>query len=178
MGIFGKFPDSWAWVGIVLAGMGIVMTSPSIIQMIWGRAAIQIEFSDTSTPLSIFLHNPPVQNRILRFLRIKRETIQSIVAEFRIQEAGSNKIIVPIRHARIYSDDDVAEIGNTRIALPPTYSVAASIVIITWDSQEKKAYITGDRLRSQLEIGEGYYIATIIIFVDGDPITVQRSFCW
>jgi len=31
VGVFGRFPDNWEWVGIVLAGWGIAMGAPSVL---------------------------------------------------------------------------------------------------------------------------------------------------
>jgi len=36
-GFFGIFPDNWEWVGIVLAGVGLIMGVPNILQMALGR---------------------------------------------------------------------------------------------------------------------------------------------
>ena len=180
IGIFGRYPDEWEWVGIVLAGVAITMATPSIFQMFWGRACIETEFEvsarGSERSLLIFLRNPPVQNRIMRILGVKRETVQSLTAEIRISEFGSKKIIVPIRHARLFSDEDTSDKGSNRIVLPPTYTVAASIMVAMWDNKNKKAVILGDRLRQPLLLDEGYYYAQIIIFVDGEPKEFSRQF--
>ncbi len=180
IGIFGRFPDEWEWVGVVLAGVGIAMATPSIFQMFWGRACVETEFEvsakGSGRSLLIFLKNPPVKSRVLKILGVKRETVQSLTAEIRISEFGSKKIIVPIRHARLFSDDDSPDKGSNRIVLPPTYSVAASIMIAMWDNKNKGVIILGDRLRQSLLLGEGYYYAQIIIFVDGDPREISRQF--
>ena len=126
--------------------------------------------------LLIFLNNPPVQKRLLRILGVRRETVQSLTAEFRISEVGSGKVIVPIRQARIYSDDDPSDIGRGRIVLPPTYSVAASITIAKWDIGRNKVVILGDRLRGELQLNAGYYQADIIMFVDGIQHHITRRF--
>ena len=180
IGIFGRFPDEWEWAGIVLAGMGIAMATPSIFQMFWGRACVETEFEvsarDNERSLVIFLRNPPINSRILKTLGVKRETVQSLTAEIRISEFGSKKIIVPIRHARLFSDEDTSNRGSNRIVLPPTYGVAASIMVAMWDNNKKGAIILGDRLREPLLLGEGYYHAQIIIFVDGEPKEISRQF--
>ena len=180
IGIFGRFPDEWEWVGIVLAGVGIAMATPSILQMFWGCACIETEFEVSARgnerSLVIFLKNPPVKNRILKTLGVKRETVQSLTAEIRISEFGSKNIIVPIRHARLFSDEDTSDKGSNRIVLPPTYSVAASIMVAMWDNKNEEAIILGDRLRQPLLIVEGYYYAQIIIFVDGEPNEISRQF--
>ena len=180
IGIFGRFPDEWEWVGIVLAGVGIAMATPSIFQMLWGRACIETQFEvsarDNERSLVVFLKNPPVKNRILKILGVKRETVQSLTAEIRISEFGSKKIIVPIRRARLFSDEDTSNNGSNRIVLPPTYSVAGNIVFAVWDNKNKKAIIPGDRLRQPLLLGEGYYYAQIVIFVDGEHNEISRQF--
>ena len=134
VGIFGRFPDEWEWVVVIIAGVGLAMATPSIFQMFWGRPLVRVQFEgyaeDVERVLLIFLSNPPVQKRILRILGVRRETVQGLTAELRISELNSGKVIVPIRHARIYSDDDPSDIGRNRIIIPPTHSVAASIMIV------------------------------------------------
>ncbi|MFC1982444.1 hypothetical protein ACFLV5_01450 [Chloroflexota bacterium] len=130
----------------------------------------------TDRALLVYLKNPPVKSRMLRMFGIKRETVQSLTAEVQISEVGSNGVIVPIRHLRVYSDDDPSDIGKDRIVLPPTFSVAASMMVVNWDSQKNKAVVLGDRLRKPLLLDEGCYLAKIIVFVDGDPKTITRQF--
>lgn len=180
IGIFGRFPDEWEWVGIVLAGLGLAMATPSIFQMLWGRAVVKLQFDiypeKSERALVAFFKNPPVNSRMLRMLGVKREIVQSLTAEIRISEAGSNTIIVPIRQLRIYSDDEPSDSGNNRIVLPPTYSVGASIMVAHWDNQQKQAVIPPARLRDPQPLGAGCYRADIIIIVDGDPRIISRQF--
>jgi len=181
VGIFGRFPDEWEWIGVILAGWALAMATPSIFQMFWGRPLVKVEFERETTEgggavLLMFLSNPPVQKRILRRLGVRRETVQGLTASFRISELNGGKVLVPVRHPRIYSDDDSSDIGRNRIILPPTYSVAASIIVVRWDVKRNKAFILGDRLRKEYQLGAGYYQADIILFVDGDPQHISRRF--
>ena len=179
-GSFGDFPSNWEWVGIVLAGVGLAMATPSIFQMLWGRSILRTQFENgiegESRFLPIYLENPPIRSRILRKLGVKRDTIQSLTVQFRISEAGSGKIVVPIRQARIYSDDDPTDRGRNRISLPATYSVAASVIIVRWDTQKDKAFIPPDRLREELPLESGQYRVHVIFLVDGDPKISSRQF--
>ena len=179
-GIFGRFPDEWEWVSAILAGMALAVAIPSIVQKVWGCPLVRTEFEryeqDGERVLLIFLSNPPVQKGLLRILGVRRETVQSLTAEFRISEVGSGKMIIPIRHARIYSDDDPSDIGRARIVLPPTYSVGATIIIARWDIEIKKIVIPGDRLRKEIQLDAGYYQANIILFVDGIEQHITRRF--
>lgn len=181
IGIFRRFPDEWEWVGVVLAGLGIAMATPSILQMFWGRACIETKFEVSAKgherSLVILLKNPPMRNRILKTLGVKRETVQSLTAAIRISEFGSKKIIVPIRHARLFTDEDTSsDKWFSRIVLPPTYSAAATIMAARWDNGNKRAIILGDILRQPLLLSEGYYNAQIIILVDGEHNEISRQF--
>ena len=119
---------------------------------------------------------PPIKNRILKILGVKRETVQSLTAEIRISEFGSKNIIVPIRHLRLFSDEDISDLGSNRIGLPPTYSVSASIMVAMWDDKKKGAVILGDRLRQPLLLYAGHYYAQILIFVDGESNEIIRQY--
>lgn len=180
VGFFGRFPEEWEWAGIILAALGLVMTAPTIFQMFWGRPLVRTRFDrheqGTERFLNMYLENPPVKSGLIKRLGVRRETLQSLTVAFRISEAGSGKIIAPIRHARIYSDDDPTDAGSPRISLPPTYSVAACIVVVHWDTQRNKAVVPADRLRPLLVLEPGYYLANITLIVDGDPEHIQRRF--
>jgi len=179
-GLLGRFPDNWEWVGVVLAGVGLTMATPSILQMLLGRPKIKMQFEngvkEVDRFLLVYLSNPPIKNKLLRKLGIRRETIQSLTAQFRISELGSRKVIIPSRQARIYSDDDPDDKGRFRTTLPPTFSVAASIMVVFWDVEKDKAIVLPDRLREASALPEGAYQVHIIFLVDGDPISVSHQF--
>jgi len=180
IGIFGRVPDEWEWVVIVLAGVGIIMTTPNILQMVWGRACVETIFEvsdeDNERSLVILLKNPPVQNKILKALGVKRETVQSLTAAIRIWKSGIEEPIVPIRHVRLFSDEDISNKGSNRMVLPPTYSVSASMMVATWDNENKGATVLGDRLRKTLLLSGGNYHAKILILVDGEHNEISCQF--
>ncbi len=180
-GFFGVFPDSWEWTGLVLAGVGIAMGVPSVLQMTMGRPKLMIDFDrvvkDQERSLAIFLKNPQLEKKsVWRKLGIRRATIQSLIASFRISEAGAGKVIIPIVQARIYSDDDPTGVGSNRIALPPTLSFETCVMIAMWDAVKKRAVVPGDRLRQAVELSAGIYRLEVIFVVDGDPQTKFREF--
>jgi len=179
-GIFGGFPDSWGWVGIILAGVGLAMATPNIFQRILGRPILKIEFETGAQEahrfLLVNLKNPPVTNKVLKMLGIKRDSIQSLTISFRVVEYGSGKVIDPVRQAIIYSDEYVKDTGRYRIALPPTHSVGANFMIAIADGETKQVFIPQDRLREHLLIPPGYYQVIIAFMVDGNPIKVIRQF--
>jgi hypothetical protein len=179
-GVFGGFPDSWGWVGIILAAVGLAMATPSIFQKLWGRPILKHEFERGAEGkdrfLAVHLKNPPVRNRILRILGVRRDSIQSLTVSFRIIEYGSGKILDPVRQAILYSDEYVKDGGRYRIALPPTYSVGANFIIAIADADAKRVFVPQDRLRTHLLIPPGYYQVVIAFMVDGEPIKVIRQF--
>lgn len=178
--VFGVFPDSWEWVGIVLAGVGLTMGTPFVFQKLWGQPDLRTRFENgvegADRFLPVYLENPPIKKRILRWLGVKRDTIQSLTIQFRIREVGSGRILIPIRQARIYSDDDPTDFGRNRISLPPTYSVAATIIVAQWDTETGKALIPPDRIREGFSLDVGQYQVDIILSVDGEPKIISRQF--
>jgi hypothetical protein len=178
-GVFGIFPDNWQWVGIVMAGLGLLMSTPSIFQMILGRPKLVREYDrhvkNNDRALLIFLKNPPLSDKsIWGKLGIRRDTIASLSASFRISEKA--KTTIPIMHARIYSDDDPTRTGSWRIALPPTFSYSSSIVVATWDATLKKAMVLGDEVRESEYLPANVYKIEIIFLVEGQPIKEVREF--
>lgn len=157
-----------------------VMAAPTILQMFWGRARLRFDFDryaqEGERALLVYLQNPRITNRVLRMLRVRRDAIQSLTVMFRIAEAGSGKIVDPIRHARIYSDDDPDDNGLSRVGLPPTLSTAASVVLVNWDIQESVVTVPPDRLRHILVLQPGQYRMYITFSIDGEPEVVSRDF--
>src|SRR4030042_7069739 len=91
VGVFGRFPDNWEWVGIVLAGWGIAMGTPSIFQMMLGRPKLLRDYDrhvrNQERALLIFLKNPPLSEKsIWRKIGIRRDTISSLSVSFCITE--------------------------------------------------------------------------------------------
>jgi len=185
-GVFGIFPDNWEWVGIVLAGVGLLMGVPSMFQMTMGRPKLMLDFDrivkDRGRDLAIFLKNQQLGNplegkkSIWRKLGVKRDTIESLTASLRISEVGTGKIIIPIMQARIFSNADTNNLGTWRTTLPPTLSFETSLMIAMWDENKKKAIVLGDNIRPPVELSAGIYKITIIIAVDGEPYNYSRQF--
>ncbi len=178
-GIFGIFPDSWEWTGIILAGVGLLMGVPSMLQMALGRPKLLRNYDrhvrNQERALMIFLKNPPLSEKsIWRKLGVRRDTIASLSASFQISEKA--KITIPIMHARIYSDDDPTRAGSWRIALPPTFSWSTTIMVTQWDDTKKKAIVLGDEVRDLVELPAGVYRIEIVFLMEGQPIKEFREF--
>lgn len=185
-GLFGVFPDNWEWVGIVLAGVGLLVGIPSVLQMVIGRPKLILDFdrieSGKDRHLAVFIKNQQLGNplegkkSIWRKLGIKRDTIESLTVSFRVSEAGTGKILIPIMQARIFSDANPDETGTWRTTLPPTLSFETSVMIATWDENKKNAIVLGDRTKPSVGLSNGIYEITFIIAVDGEPQYHSRQF--
>lgn len=179
-GFFGIFPDNWEWFGIVLAGAGIIMATPSIFQMLWGRPHFNLRFKREAEELerflAVYIENLPIKSRMLKKMGIRRDTIQSLTVQFQLFEVGSGKKIIPIRSARIYSDDDPTNIGRWRISLPPTFSIAACIIPVKWDTAKNKAVVPPDQTKDEQELEPGQYRIDFNFAIDGEPYIISRQF--
>lgn len=171
--------NTWELVGIVLTGLGVAIGVPSVLQKIYGRPKLLREYGEyvreRERELIIFLKNQPLARKsFLRKLGIRRDTISSLSISFRISE--KERVVIPIMHARIYPDDDPTEAGSWRVALPPTFSSSAGIMIAEWNDKKKKAIVPGDKVRRGVEISDGLYRMDIIYLVDGQPENEFREF--
>ena len=160
IGIFGRFPDEWEWVGIVLAGIGMAMATPSIIQMFWGRARVETEFEvnahDNERSLIIFLKNPPVTNRILRNA-IKK--IGLSIAKYQYSITQTNSRVGPIIDSffNIFKRNiiciDISEFFHLkRVALKEFRSQIAII-----SSKQKKPVLSRPTIERHLKNKEVFY---------------------
>lgn len=181
-----SIPPELNWViGILglLAFVLAVLAMPGVAQMLWGKAQLKTEYKTDANgedrSLLVFLSNPPVRHKVLKRIGVHRLAVQSLEAQFSIREAGSGTVLDPIRHARFRATDDPSESDEyfqSRIVLPPTYSVGASMMVAIWDKDNSMAVIVPDRLRSAMALSAGLYNVEIIYVIDGDPVRESQAF--
>jgi hypothetical protein len=179
-GLFDEFPSQWEWFFGILSVVGFVVGTLIFPQLAWGQPRLRTEFhvesTEAQTHLSLMFNNPQVQKKLLRSIGVHRQAIQSLVVNFRIAEAGSGKILLPIHQALIYSDEDQDDKGRYRISLAPTYSVGATVLVAVWDYKVRQAIVPPDRLRNPLVLPPGQYRADIIVLIDGEPSHKSSQF--
>jgi hypothetical protein len=154
--------------------------------MLIGRAKLIVEFDkiveQQKRSLAIFLKNPQLgdasigKKSIWRKLGVKRDSIESLIVSFRISEVGTGKVLIPIMHARIYSDADSSEQGSWRVTVPPTLSFETSVMVAMWNGSKKVAIVPGDKIRAAIELPKGIYGIEAIFVVDGEPQKRFREF--
>lgn len=177
---FDQFPSEWEWFFGILSIVGFIVGAVVFPQLVWGKPRLAWNFYAESREgqchLGIMFKNPQITQRFLRTLGVYRQAIQSLVVQFRIAEAGSGVILIPNHQAIIYSDEDEGNKGRKRVALPSTFSVGASVLVLTWDYANAQAIVPPDGLRPAHTLGVGQYRADVIALVDGEPVRQQRQF--
>lgn len=171
------------WVDVILSftAFGIAIVAlPTILQMFWGRPLLRVEFDraveDQERMLAVYLKNPPIKSRTLSRMGVRRESIQSLAASFQIAEVGSGRVLDPIRHGIFFTDEELEPRPKERVALPPTYSVATSFGVAKWMPDTNSVVVPPDRLRGALPLAAGYYLAKVVVMVDGEPKNYERRF--
>ena len=173
----------WEWlsIGLGLAGaLALFMSVPTFIQMFAGRPRLNLLFEriteGESRALLVFIKNQPVTHWLFKRLRVRRDTVQSLTAQFTLSEAGSGHIIIPNIEARIYSDADPDDEGRDRISLPPTFSVGASFIVAIRNTKEAEVVVPKSRIHPETVLIPGLFRVEIILMVDGQLTRYIRQF--
>lgn len=181
IGFFNEFPSEWEWFFGILSIVGLIVGAIVFPQLIWGKPKLKWDFHTESAEnerhLGIMFSNPQVQSKVLRRLGVYRQTISSLIVQFRVAEAGSGTILLPTRQAIIKTDESIDPRDlKHRISLPPTYSVGASALIVMWDYANSRAVTVPTPPRKQEVLGPGYYRIDVVALVDGEPERQMRTF--
>jgi len=184
--LFAAVPEWVRWVGYFITLVGVIMNIPGWLQRGIGGAKLMVEFErivrEEKRGLAIGMKNPPLgdasigKKSIWRRIGVKRETIKSLVVSFAISEVGTGRVVIPVMHARIYSEADSSGQGNWQVTLPPTLGFATSVLVALWDEGRKVAIVPGDNDRAEVELPKGVYRIDAAFVVDGEPETRSGEF--
>jgi len=85
--------------GLIVGGIAFLMAVQPVLQAIFGRPKVGLRFGVEDMAqgrvLECELCSPPITSGLLRRLCIRRTVAEDIMALFRVDEVGSNKVIVP-----------------------------------------------------------------------------------
>ena len=158
---FDEFPSEWEWFFGILSIVGFIVGAIVFPQLIWGRPQLSwdfhVEHTEGERHLSVMLSNPQVANKTVRRLGVHRQTIASLIVQFRLLESGSGRILRPVQQALIKTDEDIDDMVKHRVSLPPTYSVGASAMIAMWDYENNRAVLAPAPLKSEFILPIGQY---------------------
>ena len=176
------------WVEFVGLGLtafsaaGVFLAAPTLLHIFFGGPKLNTRFDVDVDPrnghrlLVVFLENLPAAKWLRRLAVVKRDTIQSLTATFQIYHVDTRSLTVDVHQARIHSDSDSTDLGRERIALPPTYSVAATFEVAKWNPDNGRAEVPPTRTRASVPLNPGTYEARIALIVDGTPDMQVRLF--
>ena len=88
------------WIDVVVSLIAFgaaVVTLPTAFQMWWGRPSLSVEFKtgryDSGVHLGCRIENAHITNKVLRILRVTRETARAVKLRAKISVSGSGEII-------------------------------------------------------------------------------------
>ena len=180
-----SLPVAFQWVGLVfsvIGGVGVLLAFPTLLQLFFGGPRLIEEFEthddeEGNRMLVVFIKNQPIDKPFGKLSLVKRDTIASFSASFRILNLDINSIVVQVHQAPIHSgDEDDDSLRKYRISLPPTISIGASICVATWFAATGFPMIPPTRNKLPVPLVPANYQVQIIFAVDGRRHDVARNF--
>ncbi|MBI2170778.1 MAG: hypothetical protein HYU30_01980 [Chloroflexi bacterium] len=164
--------DTWTLVGILLGGVALILATPTFLQMLFGQPKLVVLLDthegDTIKKLYAAVQNPPTQNRLLRLIGIKRDTIPEIMGYYSVKEDGTRRQVCYGVIAEFFrTETDIFVRGS----LPP-YRIAIRAEIATWESDK----VTLTKRANNLLIEPGYYEAELVVVEAEKEHKVKRRF--
>ena len=161
----------WPWLFAVLAVGALILALMPFPQMIWGKPRIVFELDNVVTEpgfglLMANVRNPPLQNKALLALGIRRTTVADVSLTLSIENAGGTKVydqVMPIYGA--------SREPTKRTALPPSWQeehvpLAGIHEGLAW---------AGDPA-DNVKLSPGWYLMSLVA-VGSEPTTgVVRAF--
>jgi hypothetical protein len=166
--------DHWlAIFGVILGVAAMVMAAPPLFQMFFGRPRLRFEADDFTGPdgriLVIAIKNPPVRNRILRFLGVERE-YGDVIAFFDIQELGTGRIVANSVRGQMQTVH-LRELGLQGRSMPG-FTVGLTVVA----TRNGQATIVSGNSEEMKDLPLGFYVARISIFRGQDIYRIGQKF--
>ena len=163
-----------AFIISIVALVAAMLALPTVLQMIWGKPKLVIAVSDREVTagkvLQVELFNPPIQNKLLRWLGVKRMTAGDVMGSFKIQEHGSRRVIFPGEVPEIITHNGTG--GHQRISLAASFFPATFGVVLSL-YEDKKAYVFEEQ---ETILPPGKYCVCIHFMMEGEPIETERTF--
>lgn len=168
-----EFPEELELVGFIIGGIAFLMAVQPFTQAIWGRPRIKISYNHeelaSGRVLQCNIHNVPIQNRILKFMFVSRNTAENIMAVLGIEEYGTGRVLLPALMPEIKTHTGYAA---QRISLPAAIMPAMFGVVV---AEQGKVFPFG-RDVSEPILPMGVYVANIDIEIGGKIIRERKNF--
>lgn len=172
---FNTFPAQWEWVALILGLVALMVTIPHII---WGAPKIRVGFSfnsiDHTEYFTCEIFNEPITSRILKLLRVRRDTAPEITAFFTIEDRGSKREV--FRASHLVETKTQTNVVAERVSLPPSSLPAAfPIALVSKGDNQVRVYYRPADDEAELQIlPVGDYTVRVELGVGGEIRKISR----
>jgi len=169
--------ESWQWIFAVIGLVAFLMAIQPFTQFIWGRPKIEIWFEardiNSLRVLDIFLRNPPIRNRLLIILGVRRMVAEDIGVTFNIKDVRTGNII---RKLDVASLRTAREGNKCQISLPSSLVPAViSLVQASNDGITKLRYL-GNEKEDWVKLNPGKYELELTVHCSESTIKKNKIF--
>lgn len=168
-----SFPPELQLAGFIIAIVAFLIAVPALAQRIWGGPKLEVDFRQEDTAdirvLLCELCNPPIKNKALRFLRVRRTALEDVMANFSIAECGSDRVVLTGEVPRIHTYSGALA---QRIALPPSIFPATFVVAVASRQDGGVRPSTGEAT----PLSKGRYYARVMAIAGQQAVKRQRDF--
>lgn len=155
----------WQWFFNIIGVVAFLMAFPFVLQLIFGQPKIGFVFSidDTGTEgrlLTISLSNMPVDDPILKLIRVTRLPVQDLAILLRVTDAQNGNVIADGFIPKIkLSQKEV----SMRTSLPASI-ILSNIEFVRWKRIAQSAVLFA---QNEIPLVEGVYSVNLRIEMDG-----------
>lgn len=164
--------EIWQWVFSIIGVVAFLMAFPFFLQLLFGQPQIGYRFGqrleNEDKLLTLHLINQPINNKILRFLRVSRMTAREVYLRITIINTSTKQIV-----GKIFAPDIIMSESNkgVRVSMPPTI-LMANITLVKWQkSNNSSVLLCGKQL---ISLSEGKYIVQIELGLDGSILKLKQ----
>lgn len=167
----------WDWVGIglgILGTVAFVMAVQPFTQAIWGRPKPVIEFkeqlSDAGKLLVGTISHVPITNRVLRWLRVYRMTLEKATIIVWVSEDRTDEVKMEYIPPLMVGTETL----TSPIDIPARLAGLPNFPIVT-TLNDGKTFV-GKPGTGQKQLGAGLYMATVGLHAGERNYLQQRKF--
>ena len=163
-------PFFWQWFFAVVGMVAFVMAVQPFLQFIWGRAKTTVELcaqdKTDRREMVCTIYNLPIDNNILKFLRLERDSINALSAAYTINDLRTKSTIATKEVSKLTT---AREEDSYQVSLPSCLT-PVGIYLMQADSNGKTT------LQNGTSIKPGKYEMVITILYDGKTHIEKKNF--
>lgn len=160
-------PTFWQWFFSIIGLVAFIMATPYILQLFFGQPKIGLAFAhadsenDEGRLIRMHLMNPPINNWLLKTLKVSRMPAQDVYLTIQVCNASTRQVVAaPFLPEIALSPSNKAG----RVSLPPSI-LMAYVDVAKWQRSTNSAVLIHGN--SLIPLQEGIYIINIRIGLDG-----------